>query len=147
MTRFRKIGLAVGVTIAIVAAGTMLVLMPQYIMFNLESASPVNGRVVRGLAFKGSSPHPLDGTLRLYIGSLVDPKDDAFQGLHKRQTDIRFDRSLNILWAGKEAPDTFSIRSKDTVLMTWRVENDEPLCLFGKERLAPDPYKVKEASP
>lgn len=47
-----------------VVIGAVLVLP---VRFRLESTSPSGDSQVRGLRFKGQSPHALDGMLRLFV--------------------------------------------------------------------------------
>ena len=118
-------------TIAAISIAYLVMSVPT--RFRLESASPSGAIVVRGLPFEGSKKHPLDGTLRLYIGP------------HKRQTNIPFGRDLDITWMPDQTTETFLIRSNRSVLMVWEVKDGNPVCIRGIEHLAEDPYSPKEA--
>ena len=97
-------------------------------MFRLKSLSPSGGIAVRGLPYKGSRPDAMDGNLRLFIGS------------EKRQTDIPFSRKLHINWNKDGAFECFSILSDQSVLMTWRIEPDNLVCIYGSQHLAVTPH-------
>ena len=95
--------------------------------FHLKSISPSAGIAVRGLPYEGSRPDTMDGNLRLFIGS------------EKRQTDIPFSRKLHISWNKDGAFESFSILSDQSVLMTWRIEPNDLVCIYGSEHLAATP--------
>ena len=101
------------------------------IRFRLKSLSPTGGIAVRGLPYEGSRPDAIDGKLRLFIGS------------EKRQTDIPFSRKLHISWNKDGAFESFSILSDQSVLMTWRIEPDNLVCIYGREHLAATPNTEK----
>jgi hypothetical protein len=126
----KNIGIGI-LTISAIAIAYLVMAVPT--RFRLQSVSPSGAIVVRGLLFEGSKKHPLDGTLRLYIGP------------YKRQTNIPFGRDLDITWMPGQTTETFLIRSNRSALMVWEVKDGNPVCIRGIEHLAEDPYSPKEA--
>ena len=109
--------------------------------FKLESSSPSGEANVFGLAFRGSEPDSLDGTLRLFVR---DEADMPGEWKTKIQTNIEWGLDLAIIWKGTGLPETFAIKKSVEELMEFVITEDGVQCTSGQEFLAPEPYKTAE---
>lgn len=91
-----------------------------------------------GLPFKGSSPHPLDGKLRVFLSD----RSSTFTDAH--QTSLPVTDQTRLEWVANATPPTFCIRDQEGTRMVWRVEGQTAVCVQGQEFLAPDPYAEQD---
>lgn len=103
------------------------------IRFRLESDSPDGKARVVGLRFKGSKPHALDGTLRLFVFC------DQLEA--RQQTRIPWGRDLKIAWKRGPKPEVFVVARNGHPQIEFQIRPSGIECIMGRELLAPDPYQ------
>ena len=113
-----------------VVIGAVLLLPAR---FRLESGSPSGDSYVRGLRFKGQTPHAMDGTLRLFVSHK--------QSEMKQQTSIPWGRGLAIEWKESQNGDVFVVEKNGRDLVEFHIDGSALQCTKGTEHLAPDPYE------
>jgi hypothetical protein len=119
----------------IVIAILALAVLSVPINFHLQSLSPSGTTRVAGLEFQDASPHPLDGSLRLFVWQGEPPRPKQMV----RQTSIPFSDDLSIGWreSGDGGSETFVIYQKGREMMTFEIADTQLKCIHGEEYLVP----------
>lgn len=102
--------------------------------FRLQSVSPDNAVSVKGLPFKGTAAHPLDGDLRIYVDG-----DSASFASGVWQTTIPWDRNLAITWQ-VNSDLCFVIERNGRELIRWRINDENVECIAGCDFVTYDPH-------
>ena len=128
---FLCIGLVVGV-------GGVVAVVSLSKNDHLRADAPSGEMMALGLPFKGSSPHPLDGKLRVFL------MDHSQTFMDKHQTSLPVTLQMRLEWVTDATVPTFCIRDQEGTRMVWRVEGQTAVCVQGQEVLAPDPYAEQD---
>lgn len=91
---------------------------------------------ITGTCFRGSKPHPLDGTLRLVVVS---------DGLNSKQiqTSIPFSSRLSIKWIEEPPLRFFVVKRRNQLLMKFLVDDTGARCIEGMSFIAENPYQTE----
>lgn len=98
--------------------------------------SPSGEFIASALPFHSqrSADHPLNGTLRLFVGA---PSGPLWQ---RQQTTLPVSISTRLGWIAGSDPETFQIWDWHGTRMVWQMEGREAVCVKGQEFLTSDPY-------
>ena len=138
MRRHRKLLL-----ILCILAGTLLAYggLTHQSILNVKRRFSPNGDVFAvALPFQGRKPHPLDGTLRLFVESR-DGKSSQIQ-----QTTLPVSIWTRLAWIPNADPQTFRIWDWHGTGMVWQMKGRHAECVKGQEFLTSDPYDASTAS-
>lgn len=123
------------IILALLAIVITVAALPGFARFRLESKSPSGNSKVVGLRFQGQKPHPLDGTLRLFV--------THHQKETRQQTSIPWEKDVAIRWQENSQGEAFVVEKSGRALIGFKVDDSGLKCTLGAENLADDPYAAK----